>query len=319
MAGGTAHLWELLPRGDVRVDLGKDSATGLCLSPDGKFVAAGLTRAEGGGRRNELVIWDAHTGTELHRLKAFAHEIKDVTYTPTGTRVAAIGADVPDGPALVRSWDARTGLDQVTLSGPPYAPNWVSFGMAYSPDGRHVFVGGAARVHMLDATTGAEVRAFTSGAPLATHPTLPWLLEGGSGGGMTAVADYSTGTVIHSTKVRAKVGAFSPDGSIFALANRNGIAICNSQTGNTVLAFTAHAGFINGIGFTPDGRRLLSASTDGTVGVWDSHTGQLFLRLDDQPGEIVKLALSREGGCVASVSKSGSLVVRRGPSHKVSR
>lgn len=47
--------------------------------------------------------------------------------------------------------------------------------------------------------------------------------------------------------------------------------------------------------FSPDGRRILSASKDGSIFVWNSDNGKLMLKPDDQSGEPLSSCFSQDG------------------------
>src|SRR5207248_150149 len=50
-----------------------------------------------------------------------------------------------------------------------------------------------------------------------------------------------------------------------------------ASTGQQVLSLKGHTGPVWGVCFSPDGKRLASASDDHTVKVWDAGTGQEVL------------------------------------------
>ena len=70
---------------------------------------------------------------------------------------------------------------------------------------------------------------------------------------------------------------WSPDSSMLALgeggveAVSSGceIVVLDTQTGDELFRFEGHLGGINTLIFSPDGNRLASASSDGTVIIWN--------------------------------------------------
>jgi hypothetical protein len=58
---------------------------------------------------------------------------------------------------------------------------------------------------------------------------------------------------------------------------------------------------VNGVGFTPDGRSLVSAEQDGSVVVWEVRTGQLRREFLGHQGEVNGLAVSADGRKAASI------------------
>ena len=52
------------------------------------------------------------------------------------------------------------------------------------------------------------------------------------------------------------------------------VRIWNPETGQDLLTFKGHTKEVMSVAFRPDGRRLASASNDGTIKIWDPGTGQ---------------------------------------------
>jgi WD40 repeat protein len=75
------------------------------------------------------------------------------------------------------------------------------------------------------------------------------------------------------------------------------------------LALRGHADGVKGMAFSPDGRRLASASFDGTVKVWDLAAGQLVLTLAVDPGGACGVAFHPDGRRLAGIGTDGGVWV----------
>jgi WD40 repeat protein len=79
-------------------------------------------------------IWEAATGSELHRLIGHSSTVVSVAFTPDGSRLATVGRD-----GTARLWDAETGERLLSLEGEGEGLN----GVAVSPDGARLATAGA--------------------------------------------------------------------------------------------------------------------------------------------------------------------------------
>ena len=67
-----------------------------------------------------------------------------------------------------------------------------------------------------------------------------------------------------------------------------------------------HAGYVNGVAFSPDGRLLVSGSHDKQLGIWDIQSGQVKL-LQGHQGIVLRVRMNSSGTLIASISGDGTV------------
>jgi WD40 repeat protein len=80
-----------------------------------------------------------------------------------------------------------------------------------------------------------------------------------------------------------------------------------STTQEVVLRGHGHP--VRGVAFSPDGRRIVSGAHDGTVRVWDRHTGSELLCLKGHEKWVTSVAFSPDGRRIVSGSDDGTVRV----------
>jgi WD40 repeat protein/serine/threonine protein kinase len=157
------------------------------------------------------------------------------------------------------------------------------YSVAFSPDGKRLVSGSEDHtVKVWDAVTGQETLTLR-----------------GHSGPVYSVAFSPDGKRLLSGSARYYNGGRAADGEV---------KVWDAQTGHETLTLQGHTGAVHSVAFSPDGKRLASASTDQTVKVWEAQTGQLTLSLKGHTGPVYSVAFSPDGKRL--VSGSGDRTVR---------
>ena len=128
------------------------------------------------------------------------------------------------------------------------------------------------------------------------------------------IFDVETGDFLHTldhniTYHRNRfVGAvFSPDSTkvLSALSSDENLAqIWNAQTGVLLYTLRGHTHAVRSVDFSPDGRRVVTGSTDRTAKLWNAETGELLQTF--KHGETVNFVVfSPDSRKVLTISSDG--------------
>jgi len=216
-------------------------------------------------------VWDARTGEQI---QTFTGHLTDdsrqqtawfVAWSPSGDLIASTGSD-----NAVRVWDPRTGEELLAYTEHTGTDTW---GADWSPDGtRIVSTSTDGCSHVWDARTGEQIVTYCNGC----------------------LAHLST---------------WSPDGTRVAsgclFGSLEGAYVWDAATGEPLVHFAKHTDSVCEPSWSPDGRRIATASWDHTVRIWDAETGEEQLVFTGHADSVMRARWSPDGRRIVSCDESG--------------
>ena len=261
--------------------------TSLVFSPDGNvLVSSGYDRF--------IKFWDVTSSRILGQVIT-TDTPNSLAFSSDGTKLA------------VASNLEVTIIDSVSRQNSVSIQGTGGDSLAFSPDGNHIYVNSAERIKIVDPAAGRVTLAFpdrfalvptislaADGSVASVAYASPEAVEGFalSPDGVqiiTYTIDRSVNTNSGADNVRlatwdAKTGKyvrevrfsgdlihtvkFSPDGNLLGIGNRNEIWVWDTENWQIKEKLAGHTGEIVALAFTAQQKKLLSASSDGTVRVW---------------------------------------------------
>jgi WD40 repeat protein len=274
LVAGQDGDWRLrrwnIDTGEVLPDMPGDTVrpTRVCASRDGKFIATlGLTKPA-------PVLWDARTGKKIHEFDALPNPNgrPRLIMDPDGKWIVTVQSSAfsVDPKLLLRHYDTTT--FQVFAEKELPGCEVPSLGdLSLTPDGKvFVWYYDANRKKQVTRTWDPMAKAW-SGPPVDLSPNADAL-------------------------------ALSPDGKRLVSST----AIYDAATGQKLFPLKGPSNSA-GITFSPDGRRVAMASTDGSIAVYEVATGN---RLTPEPAPFEFLAVSRDGAMMAVRVAGDELALR---------
>jgi WD40 repeat protein/tetratricopeptide (TPR) repeat protein len=284
----------------------------FCWSPDSRRLAASWSPTDGGSAKYRLTVCDAASGEVVFQLGNPA-PLDVIAFGPDGTRLATCGAE-----EAVRVFDAADGRQHAALfSGSSYGS-----GLAFSPDGRRLFVSGwgIGGVKVFDPARDPRCRPIVSDmnqlAALAFDRDELRVLAIEWEHGRLSSFDPVDGSEqidrllpVTDTWVFPRGDfAFSRDGRRVAAPTRRDptvVGVWDVALGRPIVMLRGSARPVSAVAFGPDGRSLASAAAGGPKGrqivtLWDLGSGRPIRSFEAGPGPVLAITFSGDGRRLAA-------------------
>ncbi|MDZ3836299.1 MAG: hypothetical protein U0S49_02870 [Rhodospirillales bacterium] len=321
--GGTARIWNAT---DASLMQSLPSATGdhQGRCPDERqghcgpvtfaaFSAANPNLLVTASHDRTARIWDLAAGKVIRSLVGHERPVSDAAFIGDGTRVMTAALD-----GTVRIWDAMSGEMLQVLQGPALVAG-TSATAALSPDGQTMlasFAGPSAYVWAVRGDLQPFVLPRLSDAvPTAALSPDNRLLVAATGisvGPYDAESGLGVGPPLYLDAAAMSV-AISPDGNDLLLAGGNRADVLRIQGWNEgaeprrLRQLHDHGGLVLSAVYSPDGKRIVTASQDGTARLWSAGTGKPTAEPLQHRDAVFSAAFDREGNRVVTASFDGTV------------
>jgi WD40 repeat protein len=328
---GRICCWEVATGEEIQSFNGHTEPVGaVAFSPDGKFIASAA--------QDKICLWDVTTGEEIRSIECF-YSVSEIAFLPDGhTIVVVFGSRGVSVFEIVKGEERELVLRQ---SGPTqlgYGRRTSSRVIALSPDGRRIAWADLGRTIWLQDTSIGEVQehigplTFFIGA-MTFSPDGRLLASVNDRYGLN-VWDAMTGEKIgefdHAANSIMCI-AFSPDNKTLALAlYRSTVELwslkivqesqdCGSDVPEAIARRAGrdeeddshedgHTRMVTALAFSPDGKKVASASLDRTVRHWDAATGKAMEVLS-HPGIVDSVVFSSDSRNLVSLCEDRLILV----------
>jgi WD40 repeat protein len=302
---------------------------GLHFAPGGqRLLAVGGEEA----RMVDGAVWlDLATGENVARIDQFA-------------QCYAVPADasrfVLGGATQGRNWGGIATVQWTATTGPV---EWRGFqtdtrnvppsfrdvsGLAFDPTAARLAIAHAARggsrsrppatraISIVDRDSGEAVARF----PTAEEACVMAFNAAGTRLATTGGIDGDTRATVYDLTVKEVVFRFAPPATVtrcvlflpgdrLVVANGRNVYVLPMRGGEPQLTLSGHPKQVNAVAVAPDGRRLLTASHDGSIRTWDAGTGTPGPAFDWGIGPVTALAFAPDGLTCAAAGLNGKIVV----------
>jgi WD40 repeat protein len=303
---GRLCLWELATGRQRRRwhDVRGEDYEHLSFSPDGRTVAAGVTRHDPITQRSATFIglWDSDASTERRRrIPGEWARLWDLEFSPDGKLLATASRDseimrgnvlIGPGKVSARLWEIATGreLRRFPVQGLDVGS------LAFAPDGKRLAAVIDGTIRFCDLTTGQEHTPRLApelvrppGGEVKAVPIRP--------GAIGCLAFAPDGSILAAGESRVNLGDFS-------LAT---VSLWDVARGRELHRIPAHRQWVASLSFSPDGKTLASTGAEPVIRLWDVATGRGVFPQSGHRSAVRSLAVSPADGTVFTGGDDGTI------------
>lgn len=258
----TLKIWDLQREAELFTLAGNTSAIyAVALTPDGRHAISGSDYGT-------LKVWDLARQREVFALKAHAEQITSVAVSPDGGRAISSSRD-----GTLKVWDISVAIDaneadQGRAKHPEGHSDEVT-ALAVTPDGRHAISGSQDRTFKIwDLECGREVRTLIDSPDREEKEPGKRFLRGSGGNSRRRRGNWSKLIAVTPNGRHAVTAAIS-----LADLSEHSLKVWDLETGRPLHTLKGHRQPVEAVAVTPDGRHIVSASSDYTLKIWNLKLG----------------------------------------------
>ncbi|MBT4864501.1 MAG: Gfo/Idh/MocA family oxidoreductase [Planctomycetaceae bacterium] len=109
-----------------------------------------------------------------------------------------------------------------------------------------------------------------------------------------------------------KAVSFSRDGKLLAAGGYQGATLWETDGFSAVRQLKGHRGYVTGVAFSPDGKRLVTSSEDESIRIWNTESGKEELAIRGHSYPVMDVVFSPDGKLIASVAGDETRVTKPG-------
>ena len=265
---GVVRLWDMQTQKQLATLTGHEAGVkSVAFSSDGTLLASCA--------KDRAQLWDVRNRKQVADFKHKAI-VESVAFSPDGKTLASVDD------RYIRLWDVQRRRAVGVLGQEPLHEGQIKYvsviqSVAFSPDGTLLASGGIDNtlrlwdvqnrqeifMHELPEWSNIRAVAFSpDGKLLASAGTYKEI-------DLWSVADQELIATLN-TPGRISTLAFSPDGRFLAADQGPNIRVWDMKTQTEVAPLEGFVLSVTSIAFSPDSKKLVAGSMDGTIRIWDT-------------------------------------------------
>lgn len=253
----------------------------------------------------EVKVWDLTHNRQLHAFSVPAKTVFLIAFSPDGKQFAAGYHFHPSGitDSECKIWDTTTGQERMTFKIPSReltgrTPGVSAAGLAYTPnvtirktetidfsaDGKRILsVAANGSATEWDTANGQSIRTLQQSVTrvaMCVFSRDRTRFAIATSNGIVKVCDANSSDAICSVSLPAAASvSLNSNGTRMATVANQEISIWDVANSQKLFTLRGYSGTLNSIDFSPNGKRLATVSSDGSLKIWDTTREQESLML----------------------------------------